>query len=207
MLYSAPPSASARSAHVRLCPAPSRLPQAPHRACALPRAPRLQNPAWTFYVELARESFAKGYTLFKIHGTGKLDLDIAICRACREAFPDKKFAIDPVNVFDRCESMTLGRVCDELNFEWLESPMDDFDIECVKEHVYSRSYGKEDTVKETRKGCPSHDRHARRAGIQLIRQFGIRDDVIRLAQRHQHIRARLQKLRLVAEEHLHVRLL
>lgn len=77
----------------------------------------------------------------------------------------------------------------------------------VKEHVYSRSYGKEDTVKETRKGCPSHDCHARRAGIQLIRQFGIRDDVIRLAQRHQHIRARLQKLRLVAEEHLHVRLL
>ena len=54
-------------------------------------------------------------------------------------------------------------------------------IECVKEHVYSRSYGKEDTVKETMKGCPSHDRHARRAGIQLLRQFGIRDDVIRLA--------------------------
>ena len=47
-LYSAPPLPSARSAHVRLCPAPSRPPQAPHRACALPRAPRLQNPAWTF---------------------------------------------------------------------------------------------------------------------------------------------------------------
>ena len=49
-LYSAPPLPSARSAHVRLCPAPSRLPQAPHRACALPRAPRLQNPAWTSYL-------------------------------------------------------------------------------------------------------------------------------------------------------------
>ena len=28
--------------------------------------------------------------------------------------------------------MTLGRVCDELNFEWLESPMDDFDIDGLK---------------------------------------------------------------------------
>lgn len=47
-LYSAPPLPSARSAHVRLYPLPPHLPQAPHRACALPRAPRLQNPAWTF---------------------------------------------------------------------------------------------------------------------------------------------------------------
>lgn len=56
-LYSAPPLPSARSAHARLCPAPSRPQQAPHRACALPRAPRLQNRAWTFYLCSHGQSF------------------------------------------------------------------------------------------------------------------------------------------------------
>lgn len=61
-------------------------------------------------------------------------------------------------------------------------------------------------MKETRKGCPSHDRHARRAGIQLLGQGGVGDYMIRLTQRHQHIRAVLEKLALIAEKHLHIRL-
>lgn len=84
------------------------------------------------YIKVAEDAFARGYTLYKIHGTGNVDLDIEVMRACRKAFPDKKLAIDPVNVYDRCESLRVGRVCDELNFEWLESPMDDFDIEGLK---------------------------------------------------------------------------
>lgn len=84
------------------------------------------------YIKVAEEAFARGYTLYKIHGTGNVDMDIEVMRACRKAFPDKKLAIDPVNVYDRCESLRVGRVCDELDFEWLESPMDDFDIEGLK---------------------------------------------------------------------------
>lgn len=84
------------------------------------------------YIKWAEDSFARGYTCFKIHGTGSLEKDMKVMRAVREAFPDKKLAIDPVNVFDRSESFKLGLLCDELNFEWLESPMDDFDVEGLK---------------------------------------------------------------------------
>ena len=101
-LYSAPPSAYARSAHARLCPAPSRPPQAPHRACALPRAPRLQNPAWTFCL------YSHGQSIFYTPADG-----LSKCRCCRfslccflpHLFQGMSFLLAPVPV--RCRTSTL----------------------------------------------------------------------------------------------------
>lgn len=81
------------------------------------------------YAEEAREIRASGIRGFKLHGAGGAELDIACCRAVREAVPDMQLMIDPVNAYDRQEALKVGRVLEELNFEWYESPIPDDDIE------------------------------------------------------------------------------
>ncbi len=85
------------------------------------------------YADLALECREQGFTAYKIHPAGTPDKDIAICRAVREAVgPTMDLMLDPVNAYDRAGALKVGRVLDELNFYWYETPIPDTDIEGLR---------------------------------------------------------------------------
>ena len=86
------------------------------------------------YANFARQCVAQGYKGFKLHTWMSpygpdLKRDIAACRAVREAVgPDIKLMLDPHHHYSREEALYLGRGIEEVDFYWMEEPMDEHSI-------------------------------------------------------------------------------
>jgi L-alanine-DL-glutamate epimerase-like enolase superfamily enzyme len=73
---------------------------------------------------------ARGLAGYKLHTFGPAARDIDACRAMRDAVGDEcALILDPVNSYDRRDALRVGRVLDELGFEWFEAPLPDDDVE------------------------------------------------------------------------------
>jgi L-alanine-DL-glutamate epimerase-like enolase superfamily enzyme len=83
------------------------------------------------YGEFAAACQAQGYTAFKLHTWmsplgPNLARDIAACRAVRERVgPTMRLMLDPHHDYSREEALYLGRALEELDFAWLEEPMNE----------------------------------------------------------------------------------
>jgi L-alanine-DL-glutamate epimerase-like enolase superfamily enzyme len=79
------------------------------------------------YAAEACEVQAAGMKAYKIHPPGKsLAEDIEIHRAVRAAVgPDFALMSDPVAPYTLEQALRLGRVLEELDFQWLEEPLPD----------------------------------------------------------------------------------
>lgn len=78
----------------------------------------------------AADAQARGMRGYKLHTFGPASRDIDACRAMRAAVGDDfALILDPVNSYDRQGALRVGRVLDELRFEWFEAPLPDDDVE------------------------------------------------------------------------------
>jgi L-alanine-DL-glutamate epimerase-like enolase superfamily enzyme len=83
------------------------------------------------YADFARQCQARGYTALKLHtimppvpGTPDPKLDVACCRAVREAVGDDMvLMLDSYHDYSREEAYFIGRELEKLNYYWLEEPM------------------------------------------------------------------------------------
>jgi L-alanine-DL-glutamate epimerase-like enolase superfamily enzyme len=86
------------------------------------------------YAAFARACVAEGYRAIKLHTWmpphgPDLRRDIAACRAVREAVgPDVKLMLDPFHDYTREEALYLGRALEELDYHWMEEPMDEHSV-------------------------------------------------------------------------------
>lgn len=85
------------------------------------------------YAEFAVACVERGYPAFKLHtwqppydGAPSWKRDVEACRAVRDAVgPDIDLMLDPFHYYSREESLYLGRALEELDFYWIEEPMDE----------------------------------------------------------------------------------
>ncbi|MGH7922243.1 MAG: enolase C-terminal domain-like protein [Candidatus Dormibacteraceae bacterium] len=86
------------------------------------------------YAAFAKACVAQGYRAVKMHTWmppygPDLGRDIAACTAVREAVgPDIKLMLDPFHNYTREEALQLGRAIEELDFHWMEEPMDEYSV-------------------------------------------------------------------------------
>ena len=90
----------------------------------------LAQPSADAAADAARSAKARGMQGYKLHTFDVPARDIESCRAMRDAVgSDFALILDPVNSYDRQGARRVGRVLDELGFEWFEAPLPDDDIE------------------------------------------------------------------------------
>ncbi|MAF09184.1 enolase [Candidatus Poribacteria bacterium] len=85
------------------------------------------------YADFAVKCVERGYPAFKLHtwqppyeGAPSWKRDVEACRAVREAVgPDIDLMLDPFHYYSREESLYLGRALEELDYYWIEEPMDE----------------------------------------------------------------------------------
>jgi L-alanine-DL-glutamate epimerase-like enolase superfamily enzyme len=85
------------------------------------------------YAEFAVKCVERGYPAFKLHtwqppydGAPSWKRDVEACRAVREAVgPDIDLMLDPFHYYSREEALYLGRALEELDYYWIEEPMDE----------------------------------------------------------------------------------
>jgi L-alanine-DL-glutamate epimerase-like enolase superfamily enzyme len=83
------------------------------------------------YAAFAKTCQARGYTAFKLHTWmspygPNLKRDIAACAAVRDAVgPEMKLMLDPHHNYTREEACYLGHALEELDYYWMEEPMDE----------------------------------------------------------------------------------
>jgi L-alanine-DL-glutamate epimerase-like enolase superfamily enzyme len=83
------------------------------------------------YADFAASCQALGYPAFKLHTWMSpygpdLERDIAACRAVRERVgPSMKLMLDPHHDYTREEALYLGHALEELDFAWMEEPMNE----------------------------------------------------------------------------------
>jgi L-alanine-DL-glutamate epimerase-like enolase superfamily enzyme len=67
-----------------------------------------------------------GFRAVKIHVTGIPSRDIALCRKVRKLVGDDiALMVDAAGHYELTDAMRVGRVLEELDYEWLEMPLDD----------------------------------------------------------------------------------
>src|SRR5947208_58110 len=77
-------------------------------------------PAFQKEVEIALE---KGFKAVKLHVWGDAERDIELCTAIRaQVGPGVALMIDAVGSYDLSSAMRVGRVIQDLGFEWFEMP-------------------------------------------------------------------------------------
>jgi L-alanine-DL-glutamate epimerase-like enolase superfamily enzyme len=75
----------------------------------------------------------RGYQSFKLHtwqppipGAPNPKRDVAACRAVREAVgPEMHLMLDPFHYYSREEAYYIGRALEQLDYYWMEEPMDE----------------------------------------------------------------------------------
>lgn len=94
------------------------------------------------YARYAIELKKRGYKGIKLHtwmqenwsnkvisGKPDLDMDIAACTAVREAVgDDMPLFLDCFHDYTRFEALKLGKELQKLGFEWIEEPMDEYNM-------------------------------------------------------------------------------
>ena len=88
------------------------------------------------YAEFAEDLVKSGYKAIKLHTwfppikwAPNPEMDIAACRAVREAVGDDiVLMLDCYHCYSREEALRIGREIEKLNFYWLEEPMDENNI-------------------------------------------------------------------------------
>jgi L-alanine-DL-glutamate epimerase-like enolase superfamily enzyme len=88
------------------------------------------------YAAFALKCQARGYRAFKLHtwqppvpGAPDVKRDVAACAAVRKAVgPDMDLMLDPYHYYGRQESLYLGQKLTELDYRWLEEPMDEHSV-------------------------------------------------------------------------------
>jgi L-alanine-DL-glutamate epimerase-like enolase superfamily enzyme len=86
------------------------------------------------YGEFALACKERGYPAFKLHTWmppygADVKRDVAACRAVRERVgPDMRLMLDAHHDYTREEALYLGRALEELDFYWLEEPMNEHSI-------------------------------------------------------------------------------
>ena len=83
------------------------------------------------YADFALKCKARGYPAFKLHtimppipGMPNPKLDVACCRAVREAVgDDMPLMLDAFHYYSREEAVYIGHELEKLNFYWFEEPM------------------------------------------------------------------------------------
>lgn len=72
------------------------------------------------------ESIERGFRAFKLHGWGDPTRDADLCGAVREHVGSEvALMLDAVGAYDVPGAMRVGRVLEELDFEWFEMPIRD----------------------------------------------------------------------------------
>lgn len=82
----------------------------------------------------------RGYKAVKLHtwmppvpGAPSVKMDYAACAAVREAVgPDIPLMLDPNHWYSRTDTLWLGRKLEELDFLWMEEPMEEASISSYK---------------------------------------------------------------------------
>lgn len=104
------------------------------------------------YVKEALHYQSKGISCYKAHPPGPVELDMKIHEDIRNAVgPDMKLMSDPVAEYTLEEAIRVGRHLEKLNYEWLEEPFRDFELD-----KYSRLCAALDipiAATETTRGC------------------------------------------------------
>jgi len=85
------------------------------------------------YAAFAEWCIERGYPAFKLHtwqppyeGAPDVKRDIAACAAVREVYgPDAHLMLDPYHYYSRLESLYLAKGLEELDYYWMEEPMDE----------------------------------------------------------------------------------
>lgn len=76
---------------------------------------------------------AAGFRAIKLHVWGDPGRDIELCNAVRKQVgPDVALMVDAVGSYSLGDAIRVGRVLDELGFEWFEMPLRDQHIEAYR---------------------------------------------------------------------------
>ncbi|MCS7207502.1 MAG: mandelate racemase [Dehalococcoidia bacterium] len=90
------------------------------------------SPSWPRvedYVEEALRFRARGWTAYKIHPHGNPQMDIAICRAVRQAVGDTMtLMLDSMWAYTYEDAIRVGRALEDLDYYWYEDPLAEEDI-------------------------------------------------------------------------------
>ncbi len=98
------------------------------------------------YGRFAKKLIRRGYRAIKLHtwmderwadneiaGLPDIEKDLDACRAVREAVgKDVPLFLDPFHNYTREQALYIGRELERLGFEWMEEPMDEYDIESYR---------------------------------------------------------------------------
>jgi L-alanine-DL-glutamate epimerase-like enolase superfamily enzyme len=96
-------------------------------------ASSMTKPSVQAFVDEALRYKEMGYHGYKLHVVGRPDEDIKACRAVRKAVGDDwALMIDVVSAYNQTDALRVGRVLEELNFEWYEEPLRDYDLHGYK---------------------------------------------------------------------------
>jgi len=85
------------------------------------------------YADFALACLERGYRAFKLHtwqppvvGAPDVRRDVEACVAVRKAVGDRMaLMLDPYHYYSRIDACYLGRALQELDFAWIEEPMDE----------------------------------------------------------------------------------
>jgi L-alanine-DL-glutamate epimerase-like enolase superfamily enzyme len=85
------------------------------------------------FVEFGLRVQAAGHKGYKLHSRLGPEMDIRVARAVREALgPDFTLMHDPVQTYTYPEAVRVGRALEELNYTWLEEPLQEYDLPAYK---------------------------------------------------------------------------
>ncbi len=85
------------------------------------------------FVEFGLEVKEEGYKGYKLHSRLGPEADIQVARNVREALGDEFILMhDPVQIYTYPEAVRVGRALEELNYKWLEEPLQEWDITALK---------------------------------------------------------------------------
>jgi L-alanine-DL-glutamate epimerase-like enolase superfamily enzyme len=86
-------------------------------------------PTLEQFVEFGLRVQAGGYKGYKLHSRLGPEMDIHVARAVRETLgPDYTLMHDPVQTYTTPEALRVGRALEELNYKWLEEPLQEYDV-------------------------------------------------------------------------------
>ena len=85
------------------------------------------------FVRQAHEIKQAGYKGYKLHSRLGPQKDIEVARAVREAVgPEFILMHDPVQTYTFTEALRVGRALEELDYYWLEEPLQDYELMNLK---------------------------------------------------------------------------